>query len=85
MSIEAEIIDEQQTEAGHPRAFVFEIFSPGADEAVFEEDVWHLDGLDIEIETDIAQRAVEITGRTANVRFTAVPDQSHVRFDFSIA
>ncbi|MCE2436214.1 MAG: hypothetical protein J4F29_25360, partial [Candidatus Latescibacteria bacterium] len=85
LSIEAEVRGEQQTEIGHPREFVFEIFSPGADAAVFEGDVWRLDGLDIEIETDIAQRAVEITGSTAIVTFTAASDQSHVRFNFSIA
>ena len=83
LSIEAEIKGEQQTEAGHPREFVFEIFSPNV--AVFEEDVWRLDGLDIGIETDIAQRAVEITGTTAIVRFTATTDQSRIKFDLSIA
>ncbi|MDE2698082.1 MAG: hypothetical protein OXI23_04365, partial [Gemmatimonadota bacterium] len=83
LSIEAEIKGEQQTEAGHPREFAFEIFSPNV--AVFEEDVWRLDGLEIGIETDIAQRAVEITGTTAIVTFTAAPDQSRVSFDLSIA
>ena len=52
---------------------------------MFEEDVWRLNGLEIGIETDIAQRVVEITGSTANVRFTAAPDQSQVRFYFSVA
>ena len=64
---------------------MFEIFSPGADAAVFEGDVWRLDGLEIGIETDIAQRAVEITGSTAIVTFTAASDQSHAIFEFSIA